>query len=118
VYVEPSSVRRQRRSVLSGDGHVVDMPPVPQKHAKGKLSLVEMRGGSHILGSLPLALHLQEEVSKWFLHSLVSCYTLLTPQGFSTSLNCMFSFAGNKDRSDAKQICLHSKDEDQEDDAS
>jgi hypothetical protein len=93
-------------------------PQYLKKHAAGKLSRAEMRGGSHILGSLPLSLHMQDEVSKWFLHSLVSRYTLLTPQGFPTSLNCMFSFAGNKDRSDAKQICLHSKDEDQEDAAS
>jgi hypothetical protein len=39
-------------------------PQYLQKHAKGKLSRAEMRGGSHILGSVPLALHLQEEVSK------------------------------------------------------
>jgi hypothetical protein len=79
-------------------------PQYLKKHAEGKMKRVEMRGGSHILGSLPLSLHMQDEVSKWFLHSLVSRYTLLTPQGCPTSLNYLFSFAGNKDRSEAKHI--------------
>jgi hypothetical protein len=61
---------------------------------------------------------MQEEVSKWFLHSLISRYILLTLQGCPTSLNYMFSFAENKDRSEAKCIKPYSKDEDQEDAAS
>jgi hypothetical protein len=90
--------------VLSGDGHVVDMPQYLKKHAEGKRKRAEMRGGSHILGSIPLFLHMQDEVSKRFLHSLISHYILLTPQGCPTSLDYMFSFAGNKDRSKAKHI--------------
>jgi hypothetical protein len=62
-------------------------PQYLKKHAEGKLKRAEMQGGSHILDSLPLALHMQDEVSKWFLHSLVSRYTLLTPQGFATLIH-------------------------------
>ena len=100
MYVEPSSVRRQRPKVLCGDGHVVDMPQY-LKHEEGKLKRAEMRGGSHIQGSIPISLHMQAEVSKLFLHSFNSRYILLTPQGCATSLNYMFSFAGSQDRSEA-----------------
>jgi hypothetical protein len=79
-------------------------PRFLKKHEEGKLKRAEMRGGSHILGSIPLSLYMQDEVSKWFLYFLVSRYTLLTPQGCPTSLNYMFSFTGNKDRSEAKHI--------------
>ena len=36
MHVEPSSVRQQRREVLSCDGHVVDMPPVPEEARGGQ----------------------------------------------------------------------------------
>ena len=79
-------------------------PQYLKKHEEGKQKRTEMRGGSHIQGSIPLSLHMQAEVSKWFLHSLNSRYILLTPQGCPTSLNYMFSFAGSQDRSEAERI--------------
>nr|XP_051218820.1 uncharacterized protein LOC127336096 [Lolium perenne] len=49
-------------------------PEYARKHEEGKQKRLEMGGGSHVLGSKNLALTLQQEVSKWFLHSFVSCY--------------------------------------------
>ncbi|KAK1686148.1 hypothetical protein QYE76_046996 [Lolium multiflorum] len=39
-------------------------PQYLKKHEEGKAKRAEMRGGSHIQGSIPISLHLQKEVSK------------------------------------------------------
>ncbi|XP_071674483.1 uncharacterized protein [Lolium perenne] len=39
-------------------------PQYLKKHEEGKKKRAEMRGGSHIQGSIPISLHLQKEVSK------------------------------------------------------
>ena len=39
-------------------------PQYLKKHEEGKLKRQELRGGSHIQGSIPISLHLQNEVSK------------------------------------------------------
>jgi hypothetical protein len=49
-------------------------PQYAKKHQEGKEKRALMQGTSHVQGSKNLALALQEEVSKWFLHYLISRY--------------------------------------------
>ncbi|KAK1649507.1 hypothetical protein QYE76_067312 [Lolium multiflorum] len=61
VHAEPSSVRRQDDRCFLAMVMWWTCPQYLKKHEEGKKKRAEMRGGSHIQGSIPISLHLQNE---------------------------------------------------------